>query len=403
MTHDPAPNKPLRKRSMILVGVGLALTLFVVVVVLPACASMGARPKGTYLEKVKKSASYKKGRFRNSVPTEMMASGSGFRMVKKWVAGDEIRVPDQPPPTERLDPKALANPPADGLLATWLGHATVLLEIEGKRVLTDPVFSHRATPVPGVGPRRFAPPPIAAADLPRIHVVVISHDHYDHLDRQSIVDLAPRTDTFVVPLGVGAHLRAWDVPADKIVELEWGEQTKPVAGLRLMATPARHFSGRGLLDRNKTLWASWVIAGRKHRVYFGGDTGMFPGFADIGRHLGPFHLTLMPVGAYGPDWPTVHLNPEEAVAAHRAVRGDVMLPIHWGMFNLAFHAWTEPAERLMVEAARTNTRVVIPKMGQRFDPSSPPAVERWWPTIPWRRADAHTEKPAPAEPAADPT
>ena len=378
-------NKPRKWR--VFFGFIGAVVLTVVAVVLPtACVSMGSRPGGDALERIKKDKLYKGGKFENPVRTEVMAPGGFWRMMSDWVGGKQVRAPREPVPMMKPDAVALARRPASGLAVTWLGHASMLVQMDEYRVLTDPVFSERATPVPGVGPKRFHPNPVLAKDLPHIHAVVISHDHYDHLDMPSIKQLIPRTDRFIVPLGVGANLRAWDVPEEKIVELGWWENYRVGKGLIVVATPARHFSGRGPLDRNKTQWASFAFIGRQRRVYFGGDTGLFDGFKQIGKYLGPFDVTLMPIGAYNQGWRAIHLNPEEAVAAHQDVKGKLMLPIHWGTFNLAFHSWTEPAERLLEAAKAAGIQVAVPRPGERITLDKIPAARRWWPKVPWERA-----------------
>jgi L-ascorbate metabolism protein UlaG (beta-lactamase superfamily) len=255
----------------------------------------------------------------------------------------------------------------------------VLVEIDGARILLDPVWARRASPSSIIGPRRFFPPPLALEDLPPLDAIMTSHDHYDHLDRGVIRELAKNRAQararFVVPLGVGAHLEKWGVTPDRITELDWGESAT-VGPLRLTATPARHFSGRGLFDRNHTLWASWVVKGPAHSVFHSGDTGPFNGFGAIGAEHGPFDLTLVKIGAYDVAWPDIHLNPEQAVDAHRDLKGKVLLPIHWGTFNLAFHSWDEPADRIV--AASTGTTVVMPKPGESIEPGKPPPVTPWW-------------------------
>jgi L-ascorbate metabolism protein UlaG (beta-lactamase superfamily) len=219
-----------------------------------------------------------------------------------------------------------------------------------------------------------------------VDAVVISHDHYDHLDVPTVKALAARGARWVVPLGVGAHLRAWGVPEARITELDWWEAAR-VGDLTLTATPARHFSGRGLGDADRTLWAGWAIAGPAHRVFYSGDTALHEEFAEIGRRLGPFDLTMIESGAYDALWADVHLGPEQAVLAHRLVRGDVMLPVHWGLFDLALHGWTEPMERVLVAARRAGVRVASPRPGGMVEPSALGAVERWWPAVPWRTAE----------------
>ena len=288
-------------------------------------------------------------------------------------------------------PIPLADTPtptrSEPLAVSWLGHATTLLEIDGYRVLTDPIWSDRCSPSNALGPERLHPMPASLESLPALDAVVISHDHYDHLDMDTVLALV-RTQRapFVVPLGVGAHLRQWRVPADRIIELDWNSATR-IGELRLVCTPARHFSGR-FLSRNTTLWSSWAIIGPQHRAYFGGDTGYTRSFEQIGADHGPFDLTLMPIGAYNAAWPDIHMNPEEAVRAHRDVTdAGLLVPIHWCTFRLAPHPWAEPVDRLLVAADGAGVQVAVPKPGGRVVPAAEAAIERpdrsaaidrWW-------------------------
>lgn len=271
--------------------------------------------------------------------------------------------------------------PADGeagaCAVSWFGHSTALVEVDGYRVLTDPIWSRRCSPSRVVGPQRLHEPPLPLEALPAVDAVLVSHDHYDHLDIDTIIGLArTQRSPFVVPLGIGAHLRKWGIPEDRIVELDWNESHR-VGELTLVCTPARHFSGRSL-RRNSTLWASWAIVGPVHRAFFGGDTGYTKSFAEIGSDQGPFDLTLMPVGAYHPAWPDIHMNPEEAVRAHLDVtESGLLVPIHWATFRLAPHPWAEPVQRLLAAADPASVQVAVPKPGQRVDRESP-VVDPWW-------------------------
>lgn len=298
--------------------------------------------------------------------------------------------PSAPIPVERRTLADFRAPPASGLRVTWLGHATAIVEIDGRRFLLDPVWAERISPVPGFGPKRFFEPPLALEEVPPIDAVLLSHDHYDHLDRRTVGVLSMVGARFIAPLGVGERLARWGVPRSQIRELDWW-QTVNVGGVTITATPARHFSGRSaiMLDRNRTLWAGYALTGPQHRVYYSGDTAMFDGFDEIGETLGPFDATLMEIGAYHHHWADVHLGPEQAIEAVRRVRGGVLIPLHWGTFDLAMHGWTEPIERLLVEASRTGTRVVALKPGQRVEPAALPAFERWWPTLPWDTVQQH--------------
>jgi L-ascorbate metabolism protein UlaG (beta-lactamase superfamily) len=279
-----------------------------------------------------------------------------------------------------------ATPPASGLRVTWIGHSTTLVEVGPTRLLIDPVWAERASFVSFAGPRRFYPAPLPLAELPPVDAIVLSHDHFDHLDQSFVRTVAARGIPWLAPLGVGKWLRRWGVPASGVTELDWWDSTR-VGDLTLTATPARHFSGRGPGTTDRTLWCGWAIAGAERRVYYAGDTAMQNEFAEIGQRLGPFDLTMIEIGAYDALWPDVHLGPEQAVAAHRLVHGDVMLPLHWGTFDLALHGWTEPIERALVAAAREGVRVATPRPGELVEPSALRPVERWWPALPWRTAD----------------
>ena len=345
--------------------------------------AMGGALEGERLARAERSAQWRDGQFRNRLPR---VDGPAGRMLREFFfGGSDSRSPDAPIPVERRSPADYRTPPASGLRVTWLGHSTLLLEIDGRRFLIDPVWGERASPFPFLGPKRFFAPPLALDDLPPIDAVVISHDHYDHLDMPTVKALVARGIRWVAPLGVGAHLRAWGVAERDITELDWWDAVE-VRGITLTATPARHFSGRGLADAGRTLWAGWAIAGPTHRVFYSGDTALQDEFLEIGRRLGPFHLTMIEVGAYDALWADVHLGPEQAVLAHRLVRGEVMLPVHWGLFDLALHGWTEPIERVLVAADAQGVRVASPRPGGMVEPARLAAPERWWPAVPWRSA-----------------
>ena len=361
-----------RKRIALAIAV-----LFVAVVLLLLrstewLASLGARPEGARLERIRRSPQFVNGQFRNKQPSPLTTT-SNRRMLRRWLFGKEQREPLHPIPVVHERP---AHP--SPLRATWLGWSTVLVEIDGRRVLTDPIWSERCSPSTLVGPKRLHAPPIALDDLPHIDAVVISHDHYDHLDMPSVRFLAARGTHFAVPLGIGAHLERWGVRASQIAELDWNESVD-IAGLRITATPSRHYSGRNPRYKNPTLWASWVVKGPAHRFYFTGDTGYFDGFTKIGREHGPFDLTLIKIGAYDPSWATIHLNPEEAVQAYIDLgRRGVMLPVHWATFNLGFHAWREPADRTVAAARKAGVALVVPRPGEAIDVAAPPPIVQWW-------------------------
>jgi L-ascorbate metabolism protein UlaG (beta-lactamase superfamily) len=323
------------------------------------------------------SPHFSEGKFHNTLPTPALPPTSARKGLLRQMHDERhVGLPAAPIP---VVPVELPGEAGD-LAVTWFGHSSALLEVDGRRVLVDPVWSERVSPSPLVGPRRLHEPPTPIDSLPPVDAVLISHDHYDHLDLPTVRALVrEQSAPFVVPTGVGVHLRGWGVPEDRIVELGWDDATT-VAGLTLTCTEARHFSGR-FFARDTTLWASWAIAGPRHRVYFGGDTGYTPAFAGIGARLGPFDLTLLPIGAYNDAWEHMHMTPEEALRAHGDVGGRVLVPVHWATFNLAFHRWAEPVQRLAVGALRSGVPLVVPRPGERVDVRTPPPLTDWWSAV----------------------
>ena len=327
------------------------------------------------------SPEWSDGKFRNRRPRHDAPYLES--LVKFTFGGSDVSAPNAPVPVIARSAADYETPPASGLRVTWLGHSTTLLEIDGQRVLIDPTWGPRASPFRFWGPSRFYPPPLSLADLPSVDVVLISHDHYDHLDMFTVSALAARDARFVVPLGIGAHLEAWGVAPSRITELDWWSSIA-VGGLTLTATPARHFSGRGITGQDRTLWAGWSIRGPQHRVYYSGDTALDDTMVEIGNRLGPFDLTMIEIGEYDALWADVHLAPEQAVRAHQLVRGTVMLPVHWAGFDLALHGWTEPIERTVVAANAAGVRLATPQPGELLEPATMGPQRRWWPTLPWR-------------------
>jgi L-ascorbate metabolism protein UlaG (beta-lactamase superfamily) len=382
VAHAMTTDAPRRRRWLRRLSIVAGVVAMCVVAVLSAplfIDSFGGRVQGQRLERARATGHHRDGQFQNLVPTALLRGGY-WDMVKRQFGGSEQRVPAQAVPIEARTAADYQTVPRSGLRATWIGHASTLIEIDGKRVLTDPVWSERCSPVSFVGPRRFHAPPIPLDQLPPIDAAVISHDHFDHLDMDTVKALAARGTTILVPLGIGAHLEAWKIPAERFVELDWW-QSRQVAGLTFTSTPSRHYSGRFLGRGNTTLWTSWAIVGPQHRVYFSGDTGYAPTFAEIGAKLGPFDLTVVKVGAYGENWPEIHVTPEEAVRIHADVRGRVMLPVHWGTFNLAYHRWNEPADRIWTAAREAGVSLVVPRPGQWFEPAEVTAggeITTWW-------------------------
>lgn len=356
----------------------LAIVVIVVAILLNSFPSFGGSASGKRLERMQACPHYRDGRFINPVPEKPVDFGTLWTTAYDWCFGGQKRKPKSAIPVIPVQPKSLNTPPLPGLRAIWLGHVSVLIDIDEVRILVDPVFSEYASPF-SIGPKRFHPPPIALADLPKIDAVVISHDHYDHLEMTTTRHLASSGTVFFVPLGVGAHLEAWEVPEQQIVELGWLESKKQ-GSLNIICTPAIHYSGRKLIDTNKTFWCSWTIIGPEYRVFYSGDTGFTDHFQKIGEQFGPFDLTLIKIGSYGPasPWLDIHMNPESAIEANLAVRGRRMLPLHWGTFKLGIHDWYEPIERAVVAAKQRKVEMITPRVGELVVAGKPFQSTAWW-------------------------
>jgi L-ascorbate metabolism protein UlaG (beta-lactamase superfamily) len=342
--------------------------------------SLGKQADGLRLERMRASPRWVGDGFRNLHPIApgLRDLSAPRPTLSEFLCGGTRRVPSSPLPA--LNPlPSWQRPPGSGLRATWLGHSTVLIEIDGLRVLTDPVWGPRASPSRVIGPKRFQPVPVPLKALPPIDLVLVSHDHYDHLDMPTITALARTGVPFVTSLGVGAHLQVFGVEPQRITELDWWEHHRlPGTGLEVVAAPSQHFSGRGLKDRNATLWSSMVLRTDRHRVFFSGDTGLTAEFADIRQRLGPFDLVMLEVGAFHPSWGDIHLGPDNALKAWQLLGGGPFLPIHWGTFSLALHAWDEPAEVLLARAPALGVPLVMPRLGEPVEPSRVEGAAPWW-------------------------
>ena len=319
-----------RRRHWPIVVTAIVLLIGAVAVAILALPQFGGKASGERLTRMRANPHFHVGRFVNDLPPAGYTFADVRALINGQFFGDEVRAPVAPMPVVAVDADALKRvPPSLGLRAFWIGHASVYVELDGVRMLIDPIFSEFASPF-DIGPRRFHPPPIRLADLPPIDAVLITHDHYDHLEMHTVQQLAQRGTMFFVPLGIGAHLAAWGVPEAQIRDLEWWQEAS-LRGVRVVSTPSRHYSGRGLTDKNATLWTSWSVIGAKHRFYVSGDTGYSDHFARIGERFGPFDMAFMKIGAYGPGapWLDIHMSPEDAVRAHRDVRARRMFPVHW--------------------------------------------------------------------------
>ena len=336
-----------------------------------------SQPHSAKADKYQASPQRRGDRFHNPAPRPA-SQGLGKTLRLIWNALFNKPAGTTPPgtlPVQALTRAQLEAAPDRSLFR--LGHSTMLIKLRGAFWLTDPVFSERASPFQWMGPKRFHQPPIALRDLPPIRGVILSHDHYDHLDRHTVEQLAGSTGVFLTPLGVGDRLIEWGIEASKVRQFDWWQGVE-IDGLSFTATPAQHFSGRSLFDGNSTLWASWVIVDDDLRVFFSGDTGYFDGFKAIGERFGPFDVTFLETGAYDAQWPYVHMQPEDTVQAHVDLRGHWLMPVHNGTFDLAMHRWQEPFERVMGLTTARGIPLATPRMGERLDLAAPHRGERWW-------------------------
>lgn len=308
----------------------------------------------------------------------MMGKGAFWRITRKFLQKHPGREPEKQLGPFTVDAKALRVVPADAVRVTWLGHSSLLLDVDGKRFLTDPLWYQRASPFQYAGPKRFFPNPLPFDQLPHIDAILLSHDHYDHLDKYTVIALTKRNIPVITMLGVGKRLIDWGVSKNLVTELDWWQTVDLAKDFAITAAPARHFSGRWIGDRFQTLWGSFAIKGPQHAIYFGADSGYFNGFGEIGKRLGPFDLALLEIGAYNEEWQDIHMGPENAVRVSLELAAKFLLPIHWATFNLAFHDWHEPVERLLREAERKGVSLVLPAPGETVSINSTPYNSEWW-------------------------
>ncbi|MFN0247910.1 MAG: MBL fold metallo-hydrolase [Kofleriaceae bacterium] len=335
------------------------------------------RLDGLRLERARASTQYRDNAFHNTSPITARIAGGQLPIMREFLFGGGKRKPPGVVPVESPLDAWTKVAGASDLRVTWLGHSTMLLESDGARVITDPVFGDRLGPVSFAGPKRFHAPPVTVAQLPALDAVLVSHDHYDHLCKSTVIELAKRGVPFVTSLGVGAHLEKFGIPAAQITELDWWE-SHTIGPVELTAAPAQHFSGRLGGGRNTTLWSSWRIRTAKHALFFSGDTGLTEEFREVGQRLGPFDLTMLEIGAWHPAWGSIHLGPDNALKVHEMLGGGTLLPVHWSTFDLGLHPWAEPAEKLYALAVECAARVITPKLGAPFVPAMIDGPTPWW-------------------------
>lgn len=322
------------------------------------------------------SSQYKDGRFHNPRPRSALNFWNNPKLMWTFFFDKPAdTIPAKPVPVRHLTRAELLAAPDNSVFR--LGHSSLLFKMHNKFWITDPVFSDRVSPFQFFGPARFHAPPITLEELPPLEAVILSHNHYDHLDHSAVIKLAEKTQHFIAPLGVGDILISWGIPADKVRQLDWWNSTE-IDSIRFVSTPAQHFSGRGLIDADKTLWTSWAILGADFRLFFSGDSGYFDGFKTIGANYGPFDMAFLEAGAYDPHWAYVHMMPEETLQAFQDLRGKWLFPIHNGTFDLSLHAWSDPFERITKLANSHQVSLSTPIMGERIGFLKPHEGSKWW-------------------------
>jgi L-ascorbate metabolism protein UlaG (beta-lactamase superfamily) len=341
--------------------------------------SFGKLPSGDRLKKIKKSPQYKDGSFQNLFETQVMQEdASFFKVATKFFSKGIDREPPAPLPSVKTNLKSISG---DKPTLIWFGHSSYLIYIAGKKILVDPIFSESPSPIQAFGKKYYAgASPFTVEDLPDLDIVLITHDHYDHLDYETILKLKSKTKLFCATLGVGAHLNSWGVTDDHIIEFDRWETREVIPGIELTATPARHFSGR-LFKRFQTLWASYVLKADGRSIFIGSDSGYDDAFKIIGAKYGPFDLALMECGQYNDDWPLIHMIPEQTVQASFDLKANIFMPVHWGKFTLAFHPWNDPIKRVVAEAERLNANITTPMIGEPVVLGTVLPTTRWWEQI----------------------
>jgi L-ascorbate metabolism protein UlaG (beta-lactamase superfamily) len=336
----------------------------------------GTQPSGPRLQRILNSPQYKEGAFQNQEPTAMGIEGASFlKVMGEMRKKTKLARPPVPLPATHTDITSMKPGPVPQMV--WFGHSSYYILSDKASLLVDPVFSPNASPLSFFGKAFEGTSIYSADDFGPIDVLLLTHDHYDHLDYKTVVALAPKVGAIVTSLGVGAHLEYWGIPAHKIHELDWGERWGMFTAL-----PGRHFSGR-TFKRNQTLWSSFVLQLGEYRILLGGDSGYGPHFASIGAQYGPFDLAILENGQYGVYWPHIHMFPEQTWQAARDLGTKALWPVHWGKFDLSLHAWDEPIRRL-VQAVKNNPApidLITPRIGQPFSLQGPYPTEHWWEDI----------------------
>ncbi|MDA3906601.1 MAG: MBL fold metallo-hydrolase [Bacteroidales bacterium] len=344
-------------------AITIALIMGVLFVYYSVAPKLGGKNSNEKLLRLQLSDNFNGKKFINLVPTAMAAPK--FSTMIKFFSSSEEKAPTRNLPTKKFLKESFESANSDKISFTWFGHSSVLLKIENQVILIDPVFGERVSLFSLVGPKKFNYSNYYSIDqLPHIDAVLISHDHYDHLEYESMLALKDKVNRFFVPLGVGVHLEEWGIDSEKIIELDWWDDTDFNKDIKLIFTPTRHFTGRGILNRDRTLWGSWAIIGQNHKVFFSGDSGYFDVFKKVGEKYGPFDLAFIENGQYNEDWKAIHMMPEQSALAGSELNAKAVVPIHWGKFSLSLHAWDEPVKRFLVASKSFDYKALTPTPGE---------------------------------------
>ncbi|WP_298475331.1 MBL fold metallo-hydrolase [uncultured Maribacter sp.] len=359
--------------GILFVVIGIGILLFI-----NLSPQFGGTPSRTQKKEFTVSKNYKDGKFVNLGGVKMNMSFNSFaKMLKLYLKPQPHSIPNTDILTQKIDSLHIANYKEETRLV-WFGHSTFLLQMNAKNILIDPMFGNVPAPHPILGNNRFSKElPIEVEKLPKIDAVLLSHDHYDHLDYGSIQKLKDKVSIFYTPLGVGAHLLEWGVPKENIIELDWWQENI-FDDLKFICTPAQHFSGRSINDGGNTLWSSWVIQSETENIFFSGDSGYGSHFKEIGEKYGPFNLGLLECGQYNELWSEIHMMPEETAQAGIDIKAEKIMPIHWGAFKLAMHPWTDPVERILSKTHELKINTIVPKIGESIFLDKNPNNSLWW-------------------------
>lgn len=359
----------------------MILLAFVVVLII-ACLlffnqkKFGRRPTGDRLKLIKQSSHNHNEDFENLSETPNFTNGDNmFNVTKNFIFNKDKRSkPEQIMPTQKTDLHTLKS---DENILVWFGHSSYFMQIDGKTILVDPVFSGSASPIPATT-RSFAGTDVYdASDFPEIDYLFISHDHWDHLDYETVLKLKPKIKTIITGLGTGEHFEYWGFNPKIIIEKDWNQQIELEEGWFVNITPSRHFSGRSFV-RNKALWVSFVLQTPTKKFFLGGDSGYDSHFAKIGTDFGPFDLAIVECGQYNQSWNNIHLMPDEMIPVATDLRAKVLLPVHWGKFSLSLHAWDEPIKLITKSAKENNQQLLTPMIGEKINLDEMPILEAWW-------------------------